>query len=211
MKQNLTLAQLQAQGQHDPIWVLNTSSRVEGVDETSEVVIPIRLRNGSNTALTIPHTWAPVELTSQVPREDLLAAHTFRDAIRKNLIQPVTTEWAMNELADKETQVELKRLDKKARKVARAASSLSEDDSETVVAKTSETVKPKVAQSFMNWVSRVSQMPETQILNEMKLRNKFSLAELRYLLKEVAHHSIVRAQIEGRIAKRKAARRAKKA
>lgn len=181
----LTINDLEAQSEGSSIWVLNTSSKsVAG--QAAEIHIGIPKINGSKTdSMFVPRTWLPVDLTSYIPRPQLLASTEFRSAINNRLISPISEEDARAIFKQPGAAEEKKRLDGISRNFrAKMAQGLSND--KAVIEEQPGKLPPKSSSlndQFKIFVERLVSQKDLDILSELKTRGKFTVKQLRFLEK----------------------------
>jgi hypothetical protein len=186
------------------LWVLNTSGDVEMLPQAGEINLSVPKLNGSSSdSLFIPLTWLPVDLTDQIPRDQLLSASEFRKAVQRRIISIISSEDAASLLSRDGAEEERHRLDELANHIRRAGAARTiadsgaevrvvggfrEEDAETdvpvkVVGGNAD--KPDLSASFAIFFDKLQALPDLETLNAIRTRRKFSKAELTYLSKHI--------------------------
>lgn len=203
IKKHLTLAELREQGPNEPIWVLNTTPDIPAIGQYADVILPIRNATGDPSRITVGVTWLPTELTAQVPRHEIVADANFLKYLRDGTLTLVTREWAENELSRKDAKIEQARLDDLDRSHQRAAEMMASGEDGPTRAETGEAKpkpsKSKVSVEFISWADRGAQLADTNLLNSLRLRRKFTRAELLYLRKAIGDKPLTQEAIRARL------------
>lgn len=79
---SLSISDLEMDKGHMEVWVLNIAASTHG--KNSQVLVAVKTANGKSTPVTIPDTWIPVCLTTQVDKASLIGAGEFRAALAGN-------------------------------------------------------------------------------------------------------------------------------
>lgn len=85
----VSITQLESK-KRGPIWVLNTTV----APTRSNLVFGVPSTTGGITTLIIPATFLAMNLTDQAPKLAILNSESFRRAVYKKLLVPVTEEYA---------------------------------------------------------------------------------------------------------------------
>ena len=79
---SLSISELEMDKGHMEVWALNIAASTHG--KNSQVLVAVKTANGKSTPVTIPDTWIPVCLTTQVDKASLIGAGEFRAALAGN-------------------------------------------------------------------------------------------------------------------------------
>ena len=191
MKKYLSISELEAGNQLEPIWAINNSANSE-VGQPGDVHCGIPKINGTKLdALYIPQSWLPVCLTDQIPRGQLLASSEFRNLVNSELVTLVTAEYASQIASQDGASEEKERLAemKRAVRVATQARTISGSGAEIIstqeLDKEDEAAKgPKeLDQSFIMFANNLTLKSDIEALNLIRGRGKFSGLEIKNLVK----------------------------
>ena len=192
MKKYLTVSELEQGDPRAPIWAVNSAAESDA-GQSGEIHIGIPKMNGTKIdPLFLPQTWLPQELTSQIPRAQLLAASEFRNAVNTGLIQLITSEYADQLRQDDGADDERTRLADRKReiKTAIAARTITQSGAEILNTSgfdNSEEKQEVKAESlddvFLTFVSSLGNKSDIEILNALRSRGKLSRREARHLIK----------------------------
>lgn len=106
-----TLAALEKAGDKGRVFVLNRSTN----DEPGRIVLSIPKLNGNGQDLVrIPHTFVAIDLTEQIPKNQLMQSSDFRKTVNSGLLDLVTEEYAELLLGTPEGKAEVRRLQNEA-------------------------------------------------------------------------------------------------
>lgn len=99
-----TLAELEQNPDHGPVWVRNASKG----ERRGDVCLTIARNNGiGSDSATVPSTWIPMDLTTIVSRPQLLRDNQFRQALAVRLlvlVHPEDAEALFEEDEDAQTE-----------------------------------------------------------------------------------------------------------
>jgi len=212
----LSIAQVASQDPNISIWAINNSP-MSSIERAGEITIPIPKPNGAGyNHLSIPMTWLPIELTSQIPRDQLLQSVELRHAINEELIGLISEKDASHLMGEPEARAERKRLREARSQVQLAVSrALSNDGSTEAHVVNPEDSGTKsgsaVTQNFRMWVSRMAQQPDRKIVNEIRIRRVFKIAQIKFMLSELSSKTDTVSVLNEMLEQRRAAKRAKNA
>lgn len=103
-----TLAELE-QKSIGPVWVMNTA---EKTGDAAQILISVPKVNGTGVDIVrIPRTFIPIDLTQQVPRQQLLNSAEFRKTLQKQLINLASDPYAKAILSTPDGKAEQRRID----------------------------------------------------------------------------------------------------
>ena len=211
MKKYLSISELEAGNQLEPIWAINNSANSE-VGQPGDVHCGIPKINGTKLdALYIPQSWLPVCLTDQIPRGQLLASSEFRNLVNSELVTLVTAEYASQIASQDGASEEKERLAemKRAVRVATQARTISGSGAEIIstqeLDKEDEAAKgPKeLDQSFIMFANNLTLKSDIEALNLIRGRGKFSGLEIKNLIKTLNDKPKVVAFLKSKIEARK--------
>ena len=196
MAKVIEISDLEGKHANEPIWVLNSSANSDA-GQAGEIHIGIPKQNGTKIdPLFIPQTWLPVEVTKQIPREQLLASSEFRQSINKGLLTLIDAASAKEILAQDGAKEETVRLDELRRHIrqAGAAKTLTSSPSEITMVTGSDAEKTGQAPAgvesangsgltpgFAMFAERLKEMDDINALNAIRSRRRFSRKELVHL------------------------------
>ena len=188
----LTVSELEQSDPTKPIWALNGSAESD-VGQPGEVHIGIPKINGSKIDdLYVPQTWLPTELTGQIPRAQLLASSEFRNAINKNLIVPISEQFAKEIMAQEGVDEENERLRdlRMVVKEATAARSIQQSGAEVIntmeikeaMEESYQSAPKELDPSFLMFANTLDAKTDMETLNLIRARMKFTGKELEHLV-----------------------------
>jgi hypothetical protein len=201
MSRIVTIEELEAdEKQSAPIWALNSSAESR-IRTAGEVHIGIPKTNGTKVdSLYLERTWLPVNLTEQIPREQLLKSSEFRNAIRAKLIKLITPEYAQL-LNDQEgAQEERDRIEAHKQEVYDATAARSIQDTSTEVVAMSELLEQDTVvasdgfgktnnnpfeHGFTIFVETLHDKGDIESLNLIRSRNSAKRSEVKYMLEKL--------------------------
>jgi hypothetical protein len=106
VRKYMTLGDLEKE-EKGPVFVQNVSTG----DEAGQVLITVPKKNGNGSDLVkVPKTFIPMDLTSQVPRSQLIEAAEFRKTITGGLLKLCTPEYAEMLLNSEDGKDEARRI-----------------------------------------------------------------------------------------------------
>lgn len=215
----------------------NVAAVAQHGDSMGEVLIQMTDQHGKPKRLHIEKTWLPKCVSRVFPRSLLLGSIEFRQAVMEGLITLISDKSARlleaSEGADDErehlqreaavlrqagaargisSEADIrtgdKDLDRQEAEVHSSRSSIDDENTAEIFAQPTEDIAPGITPNFDAWVQRLAQMPEVRARNAIRTREKFTMAELKYLSKHISDkpkvHAIVKAAIERRRAKKRA-------
>ena len=184
MRKYQSISEIEQADDKAPVYVLNTAADTP-VGSSGELFIGIPKLSGTRVDnLSIPQTWLPVAVTDQIPKQQLLASSEFRNAVNSGLITLITQEYADAILVQDGADEEKERLAAYKRAVADALKAsrltdeaVSEMDKETA----------QFEQSFLIFCDNLATKNDTEALNAIRTRAKFSKSEVQHIIK---HHLV---------------------
>lgn len=183
MKRYISIAETELQDATTPIWAVNSAAET-AVGSAGEIHIGIPKLSGSRIDnLSIPQTWLPIRLTDQIPRAQLLGATEFRTPVNSGLITLVTPEYAESILAQDGAEEERQRLTEYKRAVNDALRAQRLTDEVTEL----EEEASQFTQQFTMFAESLSVKSDTDALNAIRTRAKFTRAEIAHIIK---HHLV---------------------
>tara|TARA_Y100001963_G_scaffold160259_1_gene269828 strand:- start:585 stop:1238 length:654 start_codon:yes stop_codon:yes gene_type:complete len=82
-----TYSEMTATNEAAPLYVVNTSNVSEnGRNQQIALHLSVTSESGNLTAMKIPATWIPIDLTTKAPRSVIVRSPNFRDLLNKGLI-----------------------------------------------------------------------------------------------------------------------------
>lgn len=197
MAKVIEISDLEGRNSNEPIWVLNTSVSSDA-GQAGEIHIGIPKQNGTKIdPLFVPQTWLPIEVTKQIPREQLLASSEFRQSINKNLLALIAPESALKILEQEGAKEELTRLDELRRHIrqAGAAKTLTTSKAEVTMvaggdieavadhqkAEVTSDDDSGLAPGFAMFAEKIKGMDDINALNALRSRRRFNRKELAFL------------------------------
>ncbi len=184
MKQYTTITEIEEQEDKSPIWALNSSAETL-VSSAGELYIGVPKISGSRIDnLSVPQTWLPICLTDQIPRPQLLASTEFRTAVNSGLITLITKEYAASINEQQGADEERARLAEYKRAIADAVRATRLTDE---AADAQEEVTSNFTQQFLMFAESLTLKSDTEALNAIRTRAKFTADEVNHILK----HSLV--------------------
>lgn len=212
--EKLTFADIEGQPRTAPIWVINTShNKSYGAhgENMGEVLIQVKDQHGKvlKPALKVWKSWLPVCVTNAYPRRMLLDSYEFRRAVNDGLITLITEKTArmLEEQEDAAEERQHLAKEEEALRTAWAAQSMTgeayvasgdkdddrqsinESGAEVFGGEDKETV-PGISANFQAWVERMGTLTEARAMNLLRTREKFTTAELKYLIKSTTHAKV---------------------
>lgn len=178
------------------IWVLNTSERVS--DGVRGDVFLQCMQGSQPVNVRIPSTWLPVELTAWAPRKALLESRYFTDAVRKEVIQLVTPEWANQQLDGNDARAEQKRLrDREAQiEQATAGKILKPEvvrrnvDARDIIDDSTDSQASPITARFVSWVNKLNEQDEDAARLTIRNKGDMTRAEAAYLADNLKHEKL---------------------
>jgi hypothetical protein len=186
----LSISDLEMADPREPIWALNSSADSD-VGQPGNVHVGIPKANGTKVdPLYLPQTWLPHCLTDQIPRQQLLAASEFRNAVNNQLITLISKEHAQQILQQDGANDERERLAAFKRHIKEATQMRSIADSGAEVISTSQIEESKATgtdpneldPSFVMFANSLTLKSDTEALNLIRSRGRFKSREFRSLL-----------------------------
>lgn len=99
---------------YEEIWVLNRTSETEPKPGT--VIFTVKV-DGDETAVTVPSTWIPINLTDQVPADILAAAPNFRKVVNSGRLTIHVSEDCVKFMNDQDARRELSRINETSQQI----------------------------------------------------------------------------------------------
>lgn len=121
-KRYTTLEELE-KTERGPVWVLNTTERIEKGGAKMIMSVP-KLNGVGNDTVRVPRSFIPFDLTMQVPKAQLLASSEFRSSVGKGHIKLCTPEYAAAILSTEEGKEEARAIENAMRATDIAAQNL---------------------------------------------------------------------------------------
>ena len=204
----LTLTEVINQDSNAPIYAINNSP-MSVIERAGELTIPVPKPNGAGyNHLFIPMTWLPVELTSQIPRDQLLQSVELRQALNDGLIGLISEKSANSLNSESGAKQERKRLND-LRKQTQLNVSRSMTDNQAEVITGAPAQATGFSDSFTNWVERMVTQPDRKILNEVRIRRVFKLSEIKYMISSFHEKTETIQMLNEMLAQRRAAKKKK--
>lgn len=183
------------------VWALNIAASTHG--KNSQVLVAAKNTNGKSATVTIPDTWIPVCLTTQVSKEALLASNEFRAALAGNqhhgpLLRIIDTDTAYKILQFPEAQKEQQRLNRarNERREAQRSKPSSVDKKPTNLADGKVRKGKAVASGMvigMTLNHKNGQLEEDQFINTLKANSKsLKRVDLEYMTANSASAKVKR-------------------
>ena len=193
-KKYVSISELEQGDAKTPIWALNGSAESE-ISQPGEVHVGIPKINGTKIDdLYLPQTWLPICLTDLIPRQQLLAASEFRNAVNNNLVVLITAEFASEIQAQDGAREERARLTEHKRAIREETGARSITGSGAEIVSQSELMDPKEAEpevkdalsaSFVMFANNLESKSDIEALNLIRGRGKFTGKECMYMIKNL--------------------------
>ncbi len=204
----LTLTQILNQDPALPVWALNNSP-MSTIERAGELTIPVPKPNGSGyNHLILPMTWLPIDLTSQIPRDQLLESVELRKALNEELLVLISEKDAQALMKEPGARAERKRLsDMRKQTQLNVSRSVTDAPTATVHDGSGAQVKQSVSAQFQRWVSSMAEQPDVKVLNEVRVRRVFRISQLKYMLHHLSHKPETVKLLNSMLERRRAARK----
>lgn len=192
MKKELSIQELEAQGEKGSVYVINTSPR----GSRGDVLFSAPKKNGNGSdVVRITKTWIPQDLTDQVTKAQLLESSEFRKTVRKGLIKLVTADYAELILTQSDAQEEAQRianLRSAAQQILRSTPVTDTDEEEEPKSPVAKRRKENIAKqeqeaqgitigdsAFDVFLTSLQGKSETEMMNALKNEGSFTRKELK--------------------------------
>lgn len=198
----ISIFDVEAQANNEPIWVLNNSKRSR-IRDAGNIIIGIQQLRGDRTdPLVIAQTWLPQRVNVKFTRDQILTSNEFRDALYKSLIVLIDDATANRLLAKPEAKREQARLKAREDNVAAAGAARTigmanvtivgqdgkVDQPEEYVSLNGKSMEPQdpadgLEPRFKAWADRLPEgRDDIDVKNEVQSQDQLRKRQVLYLL-----------------------------
>ncbi len=220
----LSLVEVEEQGDRAPIWALNNSAKSDDVGVPGDLLISVPRPNSPTPDLVrVEQTFLAIELTGQVPRKNLLDSSEFRKAVTNRRLILVSPEQAAKINNREGSDVERRRLAEIRNFVRTAGAARTISDANVSITSTSddysddddaaaneinaadvgnlEKTSEGFDQAFTMWVTRLQEKSDVECKNDILGRRNLKRKEVKYLVKSLADKPKTIAWLKSRLAR----------